>query len=129
MGQMDSLNLAILIVEDEVLVRLELADIVEEAGYAVYEAGNAEEAIKLMEMHREIRILMTDVDMPGSMDGLKLSHYVKHRWPPVRIVVASGHVSVKQHELPQDGVFLDKPYDTPKVLALLSDISRQLQAL
>ena len=117
---------AILVVEDEVLVRLELVDLIEESGFQVFEAGSADEAIKLMETNPGIHILITDVDMPGSMDGLRLSHYVRDRWPPVKIVVASGHVRVGAADLPEHGVFLDKPYDTPRVRALLSSISRQL---
>ena len=117
---------AILVVEDEVLVRLELVDLIEEWGFKVYEAGNADEAIRLMEGNPGIHILITDIDMPGSMDGLKLSHYVSDRWPPVKIVVASGHVRLKPGELPAQGIFLDKPYDTPRVRALLSVISEQL---
>jgi CheY-like chemotaxis protein len=85
----------ILVVEDEVLVRMEMVD------------------------------LITDIDMPGSMDGLKLSHYVRHRWPPVKIIVASSHVKVSPDDLPDQGIFLDKPYDTPKVRALLGKISEQ----
>ncbi len=116
----------ILVVEDEVLVRLELVDLIEESGFRVFEAGCADDAIRLMEANPSIDVLITDVDMPGSMDGLKLSHYVRNRWPPVKIVVASGHVKIKPGELPEQGVFLDKPYDTPRVRALLSTIATQL---
>ncbi len=126
MGQFQPLiQPAILVVEDEVLVRLELVDLISESGFQVFEAGNADDAIKLMERNPNIHALITDVDMPGSMDGLKLSHYVKDRWPPVKIVVASGHVKVKPGELPHQGIFLDKPYDTPRVMALLASISEQ----
>jgi CheY-like chemotaxis protein len=118
-----------MVVEDEVLVRLELIDLIEEEGFTVYEAGNAEDAIRLMEAHPEIHVLITDVDMPGSMDGLKLSHYARNRWPPLHIIVASGHVRINQAQLPDRGVFLDKPYETPKVRLLLNEIARQIQDL
>ncbi len=117
---------SVLIVEDEVLVRLELVDLIEDAGFKVYEASNADEAIQIMEVNTDIKILITDVDMPGSMDGLKLSHFVRDRWPPVRIVVASGHVRVKSTELPEQGVFLNKPYEMPRIRELLSSITGQL---
>jgi CheY-like chemotaxis protein len=115
---------AILVVEDEVLVRMEMVDLIEESGFQVFEAGTADEAIRIMEDHPKIHVLITDIDMPGSMDGLKLSHYVRHRWPPVKIIVASSHVKVSPGDLPEQGIFLDKPYDTPKVRALLDKISK-----
>ena len=119
------LNRPFLVVEDEVLVRMEMVDLIEESGFTVYEAGTADEAIKLMEAHPSVHVMITDIDMPGSMDGLKLSHYVKNRWPPVKIIVASSHIRVKPGELPEQGVFLDKPYDTPKVRAMLSKFAEQ----
>jgi CheY-like chemotaxis protein len=125
MGQSTPINPAILVVEDEVLVRMEMVELVEESGFQVYEAGTADEAIRMMEAHPSIHVLITDIDMPGSMDGLKLSHYVRLRWPPVKIIVASSHIKVAPGELPEQGVFLDKPYDTPKVRAMLSKISDQ----
>ena len=121
------MHVAILIVEDEVLVRLELVDLVEEAGFRVFEASNADEAIQIMEANPGIKILITDVDMPGSMDGLKLSHFVRDRWPPVKIVVASGHVRVKPTELPEQGVFLNKPYEMTRIREILSSITSQLE--
>ena len=113
---------AILIVEDEVLIRMQLASIVEEAGFTVFEAGTADEAIQIMEVNESINVLMTDISMPGSMDGLKLSHFVKKRWPPIKIVVASGHLKVGRHDLPDQDIFLEKPYNTPRLRQLLDEI-------
>jgi CheY-like chemotaxis protein len=118
---------SILVVEDEVLVRLELVDLIEELGFRVYEAGNADDAIRVMETNPSIQVLITDIDMPGSMDGLKLSHYVRNKWPPVKIVVASGHVRVNLTELPEEGIFLNKPYDTARIRNLLANISAQFK--
>jgi CheY-like chemotaxis protein len=117
---------SIMVVEDEVLVRLELVDLIQESGFEVYEAGNADEAIKMLEQNPHIQVLITDIDMPGSMDGLKLSHYVRHRWPPVHIIVTSGHVRVKEADLPLRGLFLNKPYETPKVRLLLAEIAQEI---
>jgi CheY-like chemotaxis protein len=75
---------AVLIVEDEALIRMDTASLIEDAGFKVHEAGNADEAIRILELHDEIRLIFTDVNMPGSMDGLKLAHYVRGRWPPVK---------------------------------------------
>jgi CheY-like chemotaxis protein len=99
---------AVLVVEDEALLLISIADDLREAGYVVYEASNADQGIVLLEKHSSIRFLFTDIDMPGSMDGLKLSAYVKNRWPPIKILITSGKHFPDKHTLP--GVFIPKPY-------------------
>src|ERR1700683_350770 len=106
---------AVLIVEDEPLIRTGAVYLIEDAGFKVYEAGSADAAIALLELHKEIRLIFTDVDMPGSMDGLKLAHYVRGRWPPVKIIVTSGHVKVTEESLPAGAIFLPKPYDAAEI--------------
>src|SRR5688572_5865336 len=83
---------AVLVVEDEPLVRLDLATRLADAGYLIFEASYAAEAIGILERHPQIRVVFTDIQMPGDMDGLALAHYVRHRWPPTIIVVSSGRV-------------------------------------
>src|SRR6201986_3701299 len=80
----------ILIVEDETLLRMEALDFMADSGFAVYEAGDADEAIAQLERHDDISSLFTDIDMPGSMDGLRLAHYVRGRWPPIKLFITSG---------------------------------------
>jgi CheY-like chemotaxis protein len=75
----------VLIVEDEFLLRAEAADFFEESGFTVYKASHADEAIALLELHDDIRAVFTDIHMPGSMDGLKLAHYVRGRWPLIHV--------------------------------------------
>ena len=104
-------SVAVLIVEDEPLIRMGTVYLIEDAGFGVYEAGSADAAIALLELHKEIRLIFTDVDMPGSMDGLKLAHYVRGRWPPVKIIITSGHVKVTEESLPAGALFMPKPYD------------------
>jgi CheY-like chemotaxis protein len=106
---------AVLIVEDEPLIRMGAVYLIEDAGFKVYEAGSADAAIALLELHKEIRLIFTDVDMPGSMDGLKLAHYVRGRWPPVKIIVTSGHIKVTEESLPAGAIFLQKPYDPTEI--------------
>ena len=89
--------------------------LIEDAGFDVYEAASADAAIALLELHDEIRLIFTDIDMPGSMDGLKLAHYVRRRWPPVKIIITSGQVSVDEESLPVGAVFLPKPYDASEI--------------
>ena len=109
----------VLVVEDEPLVRMAAIDLVEEAGLEALEAKNADEAIRILEARSDIQIVFTDIDMPGSMDGLKLAAAVRGRWPPIEIIVTSGHYNIRDDELPDRGVFFRKPYDHRKVIATL----------
>jgi CheY-like chemotaxis protein len=106
----------ILVVENEALVRLELADRLARSGLIVLVASNADEAIVLLDAHPEIEVLFTDVKMPGSMDGVRLAHHVRGRWPPVKIIVASGMMDAGLRDLPPGSLFLGKPY-APEALA------------
>lgn len=81
----------VIVVEDETIVRMDIAMSLQEEGFIVLEACNADEAIRLLNSHPEIRLMFTDIDTPGSMDGLKLAEAVRDKWPPVKIIVASGH--------------------------------------
>jgi CheY-like chemotaxis protein len=116
MGEPMRPSVAVLIVEDEPLIRMGTVYLIEDAGFEVYEAGSADAAIALLELHKEIRLIVTDVDMPGSMDGLKLAHYVRGRWPPVKIIVTSGHVKVTEESLPAGALFMPKPYDPAEII-------------
>jgi CheY-like chemotaxis protein len=101
---------AILIVDDEPLVRACAVETVTAAGFEVIEAANADEAIQILECRSDIRVVFTDVHMPGSMDGLKLAHAVRNRWPPIKIIVTSGRELLTERDLPEGGRFLPKPY-------------------
>lgn len=113
----------VLIVEDEFLIRLHAAQIIEEAGFDVIEASNVDEAISFLEVRSDITILFTDIQMPGSMDGLKLAAAVKGRWPPIKIVATSGLVNVRPDDLPEGGRFLPKPYDPNQLTATLLELT------
>jgi CheY-like chemotaxis protein len=106
---------AVLVVEDEPLVRLCAVETVEAAGFTVIEAANADEAIRILENRRDICVVFTDIHMPGSMDGLKLAHAVRDRWPPIKIIVTSGREMVAERELPTGGRFFAKPYDPAQI--------------
>lgn len=116
----------ILVVEDELLVRMDLVDLLEAAGHKTYEAGNATEAIAILEEHDEIRVVFTDIQMPGDMDGLALSHYVRDRWPPTIIIVCSGNERPGTDKLPRDAAFIPKPYDQTALGQVLETISAKL---
>lgn len=99
-----------LLVEDEPLVRLVASDMLAEAGFRALEACNAEEAMTLLEAKPETVAVVTDVKMPGSLDGFGLAHLVASRWPDTGIVVVSGHARPGEGDLPKDAMFLPKPY-------------------
>lgn len=113
---------AVLVVEDDAILRLHALDIVEEAGFTAIEAKNADEAIAILESRSDIALLYTDINMPGSMDGLKLAHAVRDRWPPIKIVVVSGHVQLDQSELPSQSRFFGKPFEVQKMISELRDL-------
>lgn len=99
-----------LIVEDELFVRMIGADALEEAGYSVIEAASADEALAVLEEADNVEVLFTDIRMPGSMDGLKLAEVVHERWPGIRILLTSGDTRPSRADIPDDGRFLAKPY-------------------
>ena len=106
----------VLVVEDEALIRLSAVQIAEEAGYEALEARDADEAIKLLEARSDIRLVFTDVHMPGTMDGLKLARYIRERWPPVHLLVASGVAIISERELPSGVSFFRKPYTEHRIM-------------
>jgi CheY-like chemotaxis protein len=112
---------AVLIVEDEPLLRMLAIDIAEEAGLAAFEASTADEAIEILEQHSDIGVVFTDVNMPGSMSGTDLASLVRDRWPPIAVFITSGKAQVKASELPKGSVFIPKPYD---INALVETLQR-----
>lgn len=106
----------VLVVEDEPLLRMMAVDLVESAGFEAVEATDADEATRILEARTDIRIVFTDIDMPGSMDGIKLAAAIRGRWPPIEIIVTSGHHVAQDLTLPARGVFFSKPYDRRAVV-------------
>jgi CheY-like chemotaxis protein len=122
MGLAEPKRPVVLIVEDEFLLRMDAVDMIAAAGFEVLEAGNADEAIEILEARRDITVVFTDIQMPGSMDGLKLARAVRGRWPPIKIVATSGHVHVSDTDLPEGGRFLAKPYSPKQVTGVLREL-------
>ncbi|PZN93904.1 MAG: hypothetical protein DCF30_21105 [Hyphomicrobiales bacterium] len=112
----------ILVVEDEPLIRMSAVMMIEDAGYEVIEANGADEAILLLEARSDIRVVFTDIEMPGSMDGLKLVHAVRKRWPPIVLIMASGRITPRASDMPPETVFIPKPYREAQVLGALASI-------
>lgn len=118
----------VLVVEDDPLLRMNAVDMIEEAGFLAIEAPNADAAIQMLEDRSDIRLIFTDIDMPGSMDGLALAHAVANRWPPVRIVATSGHFKVSETDLPNGGRFIPKPYRQHQLIDMLATLSPSAHA-
>jgi CheY-like chemotaxis protein len=113
----------VLIVEDELLLRMDAADAITSGGFEVVEAANADDAIEILEARPDITVVFTDIQMPGSMDGLKLARAVRGRWPPIKIVATSGLVDVGEKDLPEGGRFLPKPYHARQLAAVLRELT------
>ena len=100
----------ILVVEDDELLRLRAADLLEAHGFAVIKAENDDEALKVLEQRKDVRLLFTDIQMPGALDGMDLARQVHARWPHVLLVITSGQKVPTCAEIPDDGRFVAKPY-------------------
>jgi CheY-like chemotaxis protein len=112
----------VLIVEDESLIRVNAIAMVEEAGFEAIAASDADEAIRILESRDDIRAVFTDVQMPGSMDGIRLARVVRSRWPPVALIVTSGQTDVPETDLPTGGRFLSKPYAPAQIETALRQL-------
>ncbi len=100
----------VLIVEDEAMIRMGATALVQDLGLEFFEASNADEAIVLLEQHPQITIVFTDIQMAGSMDGLQLAEYARHRWPPLKFIIVSGNHAATAIEMPEGARFFPKPY-------------------
>ena len=112
----------VLIVEDEILLRWTAVAIIEEAGFDVVEAGTGIEAISVLEKRGDIRTVFTDVEMPGSINGLQLAHLICTRWPSIKIIATSGRFRLRDDDLPAGARFLHKPY----AVAHLTDTLKEM---
>jgi CheY-like chemotaxis protein len=112
----------ILVVEDEALIRIGAVQMLEEAGFAAVEASNAGDAIRILDLRSDIRAVFTDINLPGTLDGMRLARLVRRRWPPIHLILTSGLVSPKEEELPANGRFIRKPYEIDHVIATIRDL-------
>ncbi len=114
---------SVLVVEDEPLVRLVALEAIEGAGFKAYATTNADEAILILERQRDIRLVFTDINMPGSMDGIRLAHCVRDRWPRVQFIVTSARLEYGEAELPRGSVFIGKPYSPEQIVRKIEKMS------
>jgi CheY-like chemotaxis protein len=112
----------VLVVEDEVIIRMNIVQMAEDMGYEVLEAANADEAIEILEGRDDIGAVITDIVMPGSMDGMKLAHAIAGRWPPIQVIVTSALDVSNEADLPCRSWFIRKPYENRQIAAALHEV-------
>ena len=112
----------VLVVEDELMLRMRAVDIVQDAGFVPIEAVNADEAIQALESRDDIAVLFTDIQMPGSMDGLRLAHLVHSRWPHIKIILVSGQIAISESDKPADSRFFPKPLEIQQMIVELQEM-------
>src|ERR1700685_2112531 len=112
----------VLIVEDEMLLRMRAVDMVEDAGFTPIEAINADDALAILESRSDIELLFTDIQMPGSIDGLKLAYAVHERWPLIKIILVSGQLKLPDDDKPAESRFFGKPLDVKQMMAEMQDL-------
>jgi CheY-like chemotaxis protein len=100
----------VLVVEDHPLVRMGVLEVLLESGFEALEASSALEAIRMLEARPDVHLVFTDAEMPGTMGGIELAHYIRNRWPPVKLIVVSGMTKIAPEELPRGAKFFPKPY-------------------
>jgi CheY-like chemotaxis protein len=117
-----SVPAVVLVVEDEMLLRMRAVDMVEDAGYTSVEAIDADQAVAILESRSDIALIFTDIQMPGSMDGLGLAHSVHKRWPPIKIILVSGQLKLSESDIPPNSRFFGKPLQANQMIAEMQDM-------
>ncbi len=115
-------NVTILIVENEAIIRMGTVHMLQDAGYCVVEALDADAAIRILEGRTDIRAVFTDIKMPGALCGLRLAEAIRDRWPPIHLIVASGLSAPAEATFPKMGRFIRKPYTAEHVLGALDEL-------
>jgi CheY-like chemotaxis protein len=112
-----SVPAVVLVVEDEMLLRMRAVDMVEDAGYTPIEAVDADQAVAILESRSDVALLLSDIQMPGSMDGLRLAHAVHDRWPGIKIILVSGQLKLAGPDIPANSRFFGKPLEAKLMIA------------
>jgi CheY-like chemotaxis protein len=112
----------VLVVEDEMLLRMRAVGMVEDAGFTSVEAVDADEAVAILESRSDIALIFSDIQMPGTMDGLMLAHMVHKRWPPIRIILVSGQLKLETSDMPPGSRFFGKPLEADVMMAQMRNM-------
>lgn len=116
-------RVVVLVIEDDPAIRILVCDFIADSGFEALEAANADKAVQILESRDDIRTIFTDINMPGSMDGLKLAHAVRDRWPPIHIIVTSAYRQIAKGDMPAGSHFFMKPYNPAHIVVVLRDIA------
>jgi CheY-like chemotaxis protein len=116
----------LLIVDDEPITRMDLADLGQCIGFRTVEAETADEALAILEKYSDISVVLTDIRMPGTLDGLDLAHVVRDRWPPKAVIICSGEVMPEDKNLPCGVAFLSKPFAGQHIEDVLQNVRAEL---
>jgi DNA-binding NtrC family response regulator len=116
------LQSTVLVVEDDEVLRMCAVEVVTDAGFMPVEATNADEAVVILESRSDIALVFTDIQMPGSMDGLGLARTVHDRWPAIKIILVSGRVEVPECERPVNSRFFQKPFAMKQIIEGIQDM-------
>lgn len=112
----------VLVVEDDALLRMDAVETVKEAGFAVIEVADADAAIVQLRAREDIAVVFTDIELPGSMDGLMLAAAIRDHWPPVKVIATSGNFSLDDDRLPTGEPLLVKPYSSHVLKTAISEL-------
>lgn len=110
-----------LVVDDEPLIRMDTADLVSDEGFTVIEARTADQAFEFLARHSSLQLLITDVQMPGELDGFDLARKVAERWPHIQVIVVSGAARPGPEDIPPNAVFISKPLSSELVRQVLRE--------
>lgn len=116
-------RMVVLVVEDETLVRMFMADFLDEAGFKVFEAVNADEALTVLQARPDVQVVVTDIEMPGTMNGLELTRVVRERWPGVGVILSSGRALPRLDDLSDKVAYIAKPYLPDTVITLIQQLA------
>ena len=119
---MPSAKSVVLVVEDSELIRMLAVDVLDQAGFEVLAAESADEAMTILQGRADVLLVFTDVQMPGSMDGLQLSHRIRERWAPIKLIVTSGKAFVEGNDLPPGARFFAKPYRSQEIVDVIRSL-------
>src|SRR5215204_3271789 len=112
----------VLVAEDEPLVRMVAIDILEDAGWTVIEAANAEAALSVLNQRSDVQVLITDVEMPpGPLNGFDLARLTHEQFPQVSVIIVSGKVRPRPGDLPSGARFVQKPYSATTLTRLVHE--------
>lgn len=103
---------------------MDVSEFIRDAGYTVLEAPTADTAMRMLDADHTIGLVFTDINMPGSIDGLQLATTLEYRWPPVKVIVTSGKLRIPQVDLPENCCFMAKPYLLRDVVAAIEELLR-----